>query len=126
MFNFTSRSKLRGFGLLSVVFGGFILAAAGFGAFFVGKPYMDASLVRGLTKKVLEEARLEPALTEGEVKQRLFMKMNIQNLKVSYDNITARTQGAGLWEITVDMPAKLPLWKDAFLLLELSVTEQSQ
>lgn len=120
------KRSLRGFSLTWVLVGGAILGFGGIYGFKVGKPYMDAATMRGMVERTLEAAKQEPNLTAAEVRQRIFTNSNVQQLGADFESIDVNSAGQGRWEVTVDMTRKLPLWKNATLVLELKVAEQTK
>lgn len=120
------KRSLRGFSLMWVVVGGLLIGIGGIYGFKVGKPYMDAASMRSMVQRTLEAAKQEPNLNANDIKQRIFTNSNVQQLGAEFDAINAVTSGQGQWDVTVDMTRKIPLWKNATLVLELGVNESTK
>lgn len=120
------KRSLRGLSLMWVLVGGALLGFGGIYGFKVGKPYMDTASMRGIVERTLVAAKQEPNLSSNELRQRIFTNSNVQQLGADFDAIRVKSASPGHWNVTVDMTRKLPLWKNATLLLELKVEEQTK
>ncbi len=115
------KRKQKGVSLILILI--FILIV-GFGGIFGVKvmfPYMDVMTVEKQAVQVLEESK-STELTDAEVKRKLMNRMVTQNVKIEYDSIELVKNGGQLTGIQIDMVSELPLWKNAYLILELEAT----
>lgn len=121
-----NRSSQTGLGLVFFMVVLALIGAGGLAGWVIGKPYMDAAAVRNLAKEALRQAKMEPTMTEIEIRQGMFNNINIQGFPIKFDDIVLRPVGEGTYELEVDMTREIPLWEDASLLLNLVVVEQTQ
>ena len=113
------RSTQRGFGVVHIIVIILLIGAAWLAAFKIGKPYGDAKVMQQIVERTLRIAKDEPTLTAGDIAKRIFDQANVQTIAVDYDAIQVKLIIAGEYSVKIDLLTKIPLWKGAFLGLEL-------
>lgn len=114
-------SRQNGFTLTQLVI---VLLILGFGAlagFKISKPYAEAKIIQEVVVKTLTAAKNEPTVTPKEIARRIFDQANVQSIVVDYDSIEVKLVNSSEYSVHVDLITKMPLWKKASLLIELTV-----
>ncbi len=120
-----SPSRQKGFSLMFFMVLFALLGAGGVAGWMIGKPYMDAATVEHLAEEALKQAKLEPTMTEVEIRQSLFNNINVQGFPIEFSDIILRPIGEAEYEFEIDMTREIPLWDRASLVLNLIVTAQT-
>lgn len=116
----TFRSPHRGFGVVHVIVIILFLGGAGLAAFKIGKPYADAKVMQQIVDRTLRVAKDEPTLTSADIAKRIFDQANVQTIAVDYDAIQVKLVAVGEYSVKIDLLTKIPLWKGAYLGLDLA------
>lgn len=107
-----------------------LILALGFGtlfAFKVGTPYWEHKNISDKVALVLAEAKLEPALTESNISERIVKRVSIDNLNISGSNIDIQpTAVPGEWVVSIPVVTKIRLWDGAALVIELPVVQRTK
>lgn len=111
--------KKNGFSLWLLIIGGVALGIGGIYGFKIGKPYMDTATAKAQAETVIKESMANPPTTETEFRQRLFNRLNIQGIDVKFENIKLQKSDGDIIGFDIDMSHEIPLWTDAYLVLEL-------
>lgn len=111
--------KKNGFSLWLMIIGGAILGVGGIYGFKIGKPYMDTATAKAQAETVIKESMVNAPTTEIEFRQRLFNRLNVQGIDVKFENIKLQKSDGDIIGFDIDMSHEIPLWKDAYLVLEL-------
>ena len=116
----------RGFGLVHIIVGGILIGVAGLAAIKIGKPYADVKVLQKVVDRTLATAKNEPTLTANDLVKRIFDQANIQSVPVEAEQIQVKMVAAGEYAVKVNMVSKTPLWKGAYLMIELSADGQTK
>lgn len=120
------RRSTQGFSLIALVVGGLLLGVAGLAAIKIGTPYGDARILKGIVDNVLAESKPDGGATNYDIAKKIFDRSNVQTLNLDFEGIHVKTINAGEFTVHIDMVTKIPLWKQAKLIIELPVDAQTK
>lgn len=115
--------SIKGFSFTWLIIIAVVVGFGGIYGFKIGKPYMDAATLRGIVQRTLQTAKQDTDINVVEVRKRIFDNANVQQLGLEFDAIDAARRGPGQFEVNIEMTRKIPLWKDANLVLDLKIEE---
>lgn len=116
----TQRGFISFFNLLSII----ILLGATVFSFKLFTPYYDSSVIQKSIRNTLIEARQNPDLLKSDLQMQIFNRLNIQQQMIPYDKIIIKSgPQAGTWNVRVDYVKEIPVWKNAKLVIDLTINE---
>lgn len=119
-------SRQQGFGIIQFMLWAMALGFCAVGAFKVGKPYAEGSIVRSVVVQALADAKNKPGISEAEIAKMIFDRANVDSIPIKFGDIEVAATSDAAFDVHVDLHSKIPLWRGASLVLDNSVDESTK